>query len=135
MESIEAKVLEEVRYLNEGDLDGVCKCYRDDVVFADISDPEHPAVGMKAFRASMKDFFNGFSDLKVDITRMSCTADGTVCAAEYILSGTQNGEFAGLEPKGKNFHVQACSVYELKGDKFSRETIYWNMAGVLETLR
>lgn len=125
----------EVEDLNRGDLDGVCSRYTRDVVFEDCSDPLHPAVGMAEFRASMKAFFAGFSDLNVDIRRFLASEDGTGLAIEYVLTGTQDGPFAGIAPTNRKISAWACSVYDLKGDLIGRERIYWDMAFLLGQLR
>ncbi len=135
MSKIREKIQEEIAYLNRGDLDGVCRCYTDDVVFEDVSDPDHPAIGMAAFRESMKGFFDGFSDLNVDVQRFLCTEDENGCAVEYILSGTHDGEFAGLKPTGKKMTAYACSVYELKENLLNKERIYWDMGQILGQLK
>ena len=135
MKKIQQMVIEEVEYLNNGDLDGVCKYYSEDVVFGDTSDPENPAVGMAEFREAMKAFFDGFSDLKVEIQRFLFTEDDNVCGAEYILSGTLDGSFAGIGPTGRKMEIPAISIYELRGDLFCKEFIYWDMGKMLEQLQ
>ncbi|MEA4853045.1 MAG: ester cyclase [Christensenella sp.] len=135
MKQIKEIVLTEVECLNHGDLDGVCACYTEDVVFEDVSDPSNPAVGMAAFRESMAGFFDGFSDLKVDIQRMLLSEDRQAMAIEYILTGTHDGVFAGIAPTGKKINANACSVYDLRGDLICKERIYWDMGEILSQLK
>lgn len=135
MGKLKGIVLKEVGYLNKGDLDGVCLCYNEDVVFEDCSDPSHPAVGMAEFREAMRGFFDGFSDLNVNIERFLETTDGTGLAIEYVVSGTHDGSFAGILPTNKKMSAWACSVYDLKGDFISKERIYWDMSFILSQLK
>ena len=135
MKKIQQMVLDEVEALNKGDLDGVCGFYTDDVIFGDTSDPDNPTTDLAGFRDVMKGFFEGFSDLKVDIKRFLFTEDDSVCGAEYILTGTLDGSFAGIGPTGKSMKINAISVYELRGDLFCKEFIYWDMGKMMEQLQ
>ena len=135
MKKIQQMVLDEVECLNNGDLDGVCKFYTEDVIFGDTSAPDNPTTDLAGFREVMKGFFDGFSDLNVNITRFLFEDGDNVCGAEYILTGTLDGEFAGIGPTGKKMNIPAISIYELRGDLFCKEFIYWDMGVMLDQLK
>ena len=135
MKKIQEMVLAEVECLNNGDLDGVCKFYTEDVIFGDTSNPENPTTDLAGFREVMKAFFDGFSDINVNPQRFLFTEDDNVCALEYILTGTLDGTFAGIGPTGKKMNIPAVSVYELRGNLFCKEFIYWDMGVVMEQLK
>jgi len=135
MKKIQQMVLDEVECLNRGDLDGVCKFYTEDVIFGDTSNPDNPTTDMAGFREAMKAYFDGFPDVNVNPQRFLFTEDENVCALEFILTGTLDGEFAGIGPTGKKMNVRVISVYERRGDLFCKEFIYWDLGTVLDQLR
>ncbi|MEW6273676.1 MAG: ester cyclase [Bacillota bacterium] len=131
---IEKLIREEIDAINKGDLEAVCGYYTDDVVFLDISAPDQPAVGMAAFKEAMRAFFTAFPDMHIEITRIFSDPEGKVALAEYSLQGTQQGPMGDLAPTNRFFKVMAASVYELRGDKFCKETLYWDTASVFKQL-
>ncbi len=130
MDSKQAVTLE-IEALNRQDVDGVMAFYRDDVVFDDVSLPE-PLRGAAAMREYMAQFFTAIPDLHIEVH--SLFGDERVLAAEYDLFGTHLGDLDGHPPSGNTFRVRALSVYEYDGERFGRETFYWDSATMLRQL-
>ena len=135
MKRIQQMALEEAECLNNRDLDGVCKFYTDDVVYGDTSDPGNYISGKAGFREVTQALFDGFSDIKAVPLRFLFTEDDNVVAMEHVLTGTLDGTFAGIGPTGKKFEIKAVSVYELRGELFCREFLYWDMNSMMEQLK
>jgi predicted ester cyclase len=48
--------------------------------------------------------------------------------------GKHIGEFAGLQPSGKNVRVPICVVYDLKGNQIWRGRVYFEMPVLLQQI-
>ena len=129
--SIKEAVRKELEVLNRQDVEGVLAFYTDDVVFEDVSLPE-PLQGKAAMREFMAGIYAAFPDLHVEVH--SIFGEENIVAAEYDLVGTHRGELEGQPPTGKTFRVRAVSVYEYDGNRFTRETFYWDSASMLRQL-
>lgn len=53
-------------------------------------------------------------------------------ASEWIMTGTQTGDFPGLPATGKSFSVPVASIMEFQNGKIRRNTDYWNLASFLQ---
>jgi steroid delta-isomerase-like uncharacterized protein len=124
-------VLDEIADLNRGDLDAVLAYYTEDVWFEDITVGE-PCRGKAAMGAFMRQFLDGFPDLRVTVRH--CVAAGDTVTAEYGLSGTHTGVFLGFAPTGRSFDVPAVSIYVHDGTLFTRETVYYDSATMFRQL-
>lgn len=132
---VEKMIREEIEEgINKRDLDKVCSFYTEDVVFVDSSNPKQPAVGMYAFRNSMASLFKAFPDMRIKIHRIYSNNDGSIGVAEYTLTGTFKDDLGDIKPTNKKFEIIAASVYELSGDKFSKEILYWDTAHMYKQL-
>jgi steroid delta-isomerase-like uncharacterized protein len=127
---VTALVEEDIAAVNAGDVDRLCRCYTDDVVFVDASDADHPVAGMAAFREAMAGLFRTFPDLGVDLESVIVAEDGKRVVATYGLSGTMKGKMGDKKATGKKFHLPATSVYLMSGGRFAKETLYWDTASL-----
>jgi len=127
---VTALVEEDIAAVNAGDVDRLCRCYTDDVVFVDASDADHPVAGMAAFREAMAGLFATFPDLRVDLESVIVAEDGKSVVATYGLSGTMKGKMGEKRATGKKFHLPATSVYLVSGGRFAKETLYWDTASL-----
>ncbi|MBN1859180.1 ester cyclase [Candidatus Bipolaricaulota bacterium] len=119
-------VEEDIDAINRGDLDRLCACYTDDVVFVDISDVGSPVTGMEAFRASMQALLDTFPDMQARLEHVIAEPSGTRVVAQYELTGTMRGAMGEIPPTGKRFSIPAASIYEMRGTRFAKETLYWD---------
>ena len=85
------------------------------------------SVGKEAFTVflgEMDTFYDEFLDNMVIMT----SADGKRASAEFICNGTYKSTCEGLPPaKGQKYRLPVGCFFEVKGDKISRVTNYYNM--------
>ena len=83
--------------------------------------------------AEARQFIEGFlaacPDLQVEATVFASAGDQV--AAEWTLSGTQQGDFPDLPATGKPFRVRGVSLLELAGEKVRYLRDYWDFATFL----
>jgi len=127
-------VEEDIAAINAGDLERLCACYTNDVVFVDVSDAAHPASGMDAFRTSMQGLFDTFPDMQVRLEHTIAEPSGSRVVAQYELTGTMRGSMGDIAPTGKAFRILAASIYEIRDEKFCKETLYWDTGAMFGQL-
>jgi steroid delta-isomerase-like uncharacterized protein len=88
--------------------------------------------GKEELRASLNGYFVAFSNFKMELT--SFFASGNRCYEEWIVSGTHTGSFQGLPPTGKSISLRGILVREMKQDKTSRVTEYYDSAAMMRQL-
>lgn len=111
---------------NAGDVDTMLSCLSDDVA-------HHVNEGqIRVGRAKFADFCEHMNRCyKEELTDMVVfdTAGGTRASAEYIVNGTYLQTDAGLpEAHGQSYRLPAGSFFDLKDDKITRVTTYYNLA-------
>ena len=100
--------------------------FTDDCVFEDVA-LGATARGKEEFRRFLEEAFAAVPDIEYDVTSRLITARGA--AIEWVMSGTQKGDFPGIPATGKRFSsVRGVSILELEGDKIRRESDYWDAA-------
>ncbi len=73
---------------------------------------------------------NAFPDYKVEVRAQF--VEGSRGGAEWVMSGTHTGDLPGLPATNKYASVRAASIFELRGDKVSRWSDYFDMVTVLK---
>ena len=53
---------------------------------------------------------------------------------EVRMTGTQQGEFAGIPPSGRRMDVRLACLFEFEGDRLTCEKVYFDNATVLQQL-
>ena len=74
--------------------------------------------------------FGAFPDFKIELTSQFMVDNWA--GAEWLMSGTHQGELPGLPATNKHFTIRGASVFELQGNRFSRCSDYWDMATFLK---
>jgi steroid delta-isomerase-like uncharacterized protein len=97
----------------------------DAVIQSPIAGVHHADTAEAALRA----VFTAFQDLRQTID--SLIIDGDRVAEVRSTSATHVGEFLGLAPTGKPFHLMMVFLYELKDGKIVRERRIYDFAGML----
>ena len=69
-------------------------------------------------------------DFKIEPKSVFSTVDRL--GSEWVMSGTQTGDFPGLPATGKGFSVPVASIMEFQNGKIRRNTDYWNLASFLQ---
>ena len=84
------------------------------------------------FSAEMDKFYDEHLDNIVIMT----SSDGTRAAAEFICSGVYKSTADGLPPaRGQEYKLPVGCFFELKGDKITRVTNYYNMNDWLKQVK
>ena len=88
-----------------------------------------PSDGTDAVREFLQALMNGFPDLHADIDKMR-HADNAVFF-ETLLTGTHDGEWAGIPPTGRRVEVPVAAIFEFDEDRLLCEKVYMDFAAVL----
>jgi len=89
-------------------------------------------VGPEAGVAVAQMFAGAMSDAKISIK--SIVTSGNTAITEFIGSGTQDGEFAGIPASNKRVTMPVCDVIEIKDGKIATEREYMDMAHLLQQI-
>jgi steroid delta-isomerase-like uncharacterized protein len=76
--------------------------------------------------------FAAFPDFKMELTAHFVA--GNRAGAEWLMTGTHQGDLPGLTATNKHFSLRGASVFELHDTKFSRCSDYWDMATFLKQI-
>jgi steroid delta-isomerase-like uncharacterized protein len=88
--------------------------------------------GAEAVRELLQGFMNGFPDFHADIGKMRHADDAVF--GETIITGTHDGEWAGIPPTGRRIEVPAAGIFEFDEDRLLCEKVYVDFAAVLTQL-
>lgn len=85
--------------------------------------------GLKAFVAYLR---TGFPD--IHFTLDDLIAEGDQVVTRWRVTGTQQGEFAGVPPNGKTVHVTAINIHRIAGGQIQEAWLNWDALGMLQQL-
>ena len=103
----------------------------DGAVHEDVAEPDDVS-GRSASIEELEMFARAVPDMTV--TTKSTWAGGSFSIVEYVLSGTQRGEFRGIPASGKRLTIHALDVDESDGTRIVKRTTYSNSAEWREQL-
>ena len=111
------------------DVEKIATFFTDDCVYEDlaIGAVNHGKEELKAFVTLT---FAALPDFKIE--PKSIFSAGDRVATEWVMTGTQKGDFPGIPATGKSFSVRGASITELRAGKISRWADYWNFASFLQ---
>src|ERR671933_1878477 len=95
-----------------GNLEVIDEVMADDVVDHDPAPDQGP--GPEGFKQFFTTLRNAFPDFNIEPERMVATDDDVAIA--YTLTGTHEGEFLGVEPKGRTISVRGVKVTRFNAD-------------------
>lgn len=108
-----------------------------DEVFAEDGVYEDITAGTK--REGREDIKAGFNvnhaavpDFKVELTEVFST--GSMVACEWVMSGTQTGDYPGIPATGKPFSVRGASIVQVRDGKIIHWTDYYDGFSFLRQL-
>ena len=73
-----------------------------------------------------------FPGIELDIKKTHVAGD--VVIAEFIASGTHQGDLMGIAPTGRKVSIPACLVLEIRDGKIYAEREYFDMAHLMQQL-
>lgn len=110
---------------NDNDMDTFLSLLSDDVIH-DINQGKRE-IGKETFTQFMACMNNNYQEQLEDIIVMS-TEDGSRAAAEFVVLGEYLKHDPGYpEAKGQNYRLPAGAFFEIKGNKITRVTNYYNL--------
>jgi len=105
------------RYVEEGfnpaDMDVLDEVFAPDFVNHDTGNPA--IQDLEGLKAAVRMFHLAFPDIRA--TTDALFTDGDYVTKRFTLSGTQQGEFNGIPPTGKQFTVQGIDISRVSGGK------------------
>jgi steroid delta-isomerase-like uncharacterized protein len=113
------------------DIDKVLSLCTDDCVYEDVTMAavNHGKGELKAFGGAV---LAAFPDFKMELT--SGFTAGNWAGAEWIMSGTHEGDLPGMPATNKTFSLRGASICELHDGKVKRNSDYWDMVTFLKQI-
>lgn len=125
MNSTHSLIEQYYQYFNQRNIPAFLKLLDDDVVH-DINQGASER-GIQAFSTFMARMDDAYEESIKDLVIMT-TPDGTRAAAEFIVMGTYKKTDKGLPPAHHQTYELRCGAFfEIKNQKISRVTNYYNM--------
>ena len=88
--------------------------------------------GPDAGLAMARMFATAFPDGRINIKNLR--ADGDFVVAEFVGTGTHQGDLMGIAPTGKKVSMPVCDIIELRDGKIYREREYMDMMHMMTQL-
>lgn len=85
--------------------------------------------GTRAVRELLQGLMHGFPDLHVEIGTLQHADDAVF--GEALITGTHDGEWAGLPPTGRHVAVPIAAIFEFDEDRLLCEKVYMDFASML----
>jgi steroid delta-isomerase-like uncharacterized protein len=123
------KVYEEC--FTKGKLDLVDEIYSKDCAFHDPVFPQMGA-GAESMRRHIQMCRNAFPDLRFTVNDIIAEKDEVVI--HWTATGTQQGQFLGVQPTHRNASVTGTSICRIKNGKIFEQFADWNLLTMLEQL-
>ena len=111
------------------DIDAVMSFFVEDCIYEDVALGALNR-GKSEVRTFVQATLTAIPDFKIEPKSVFATVDRL--ASEWIMTGTQTGDFPGLPATGKSFSVPVASIMEFQNGKIRRNTDYWNLASFLQ---
>lgn len=82
--------------------------------------------GEKAVREMFGEVLRGFPDFHFNTLKLY--HDESAVILEGRMTGTHEGEFAGMAPKSRKMDIQAVCIFDFDEDRLMNETVYFDFA-------
>jgi steroid delta-isomerase-like uncharacterized protein len=112
-------------------LQAILDDYADDAI---VDDPmfEAPIVGKAAIAERKMAEVTSIGNATIDVTQRFAHGDQVV--AEWVLRGTHLGDFLGFAATGRRIEVRGMTIVTRANGKITRESLYYDVAGVQRQL-
>jgi steroid delta-isomerase-like uncharacterized protein len=118
---------------NRGEMEPFLSLLSEDVVH-DINQGGKE-VGMQMFRKFMERMNRHYKEKAVELVILA-NEEGTQGSAEFFIEGTYLSTDQGLPPaRGQKYRLRCGAFFELKGNKISRVTNYYNLTEWLSQVK
>lgn len=104
-------------------LDGILD---EDYVFHNFRDTYE---GREAAYGFLDDILRSFPDMKIDVFEQ--VADDTYVVSRLRMTGTHDGEFAGVPPTHKSVDMTGMVMFKFNGDKVVEQWAEWDILNAL----
>jgi steroid delta-isomerase-like uncharacterized protein len=94
--------------------------------------PTGQADGAQAVHDLLTGLFTAFPDWDAEVGPLQHADDAVF--VEVPMTGTQQGELAGIPPTGRRMDVRVAAIFELEEDRLLCERVYFDFATVLQQL-
>jgi steroid delta-isomerase-like uncharacterized protein len=129
MKALEHRLIEEV--WNGGNLDFAEECFTQDYVNHDPSIPEEIR-GPEGFKHNVAAIRSAFPDFHMRIVDQVAEAEKLV--TRYVITGTQEGELAGIPPSGNRIEVAGMGIDYFRRGKICESWEYYDVLGLMQQL-
>jgi predicted ester cyclase len=92
----------------------------------------HPFDGSQAVRELLQGFMNGFPDFHIEPASIRHMDDGVM--VEGLITGTHDGEWAGIAPTARRIKVPVVGIFEFDEDRLLCEKGHLDMASPLKQI-
>ena len=99
-------------------------CIYEDVTFGIVNQ------GKSAVRAFVEKVFAVHPDFRIDLSSKFVARERA--AMEWVMTGTHEGDLAGMPATHKKFSIRGASVVELDGTRIRRISDYWDLGAFLK---
>lgn len=130
VEALERRFVEE---LNKGK--AAAMAVIDELCATDIVDhggTREVTRGLKGFKQSMSEFYNGFPDIHFTIDDM--VIEGDKVAVRFTFSGTHRGEIMGVPHTNKKVTMWGIYIDRIAGGKFVESWTRYDTLGFMQQL-
>ena len=117
-------VRQHVNAENNGDLDGMISSFHS---------PHYQVIpmgaivdGEKAVHDMFGEVLRGFPDFH--FVTLKLYHDESAVILEGRMTGTHQGDFAGMTPKSRKMDIQAVCIFDFDEDRLMNETVYFDFA-------
>jgi len=113
------------------DMDRIASFFTDDCLYDDVpmSSCQH---GKEELKTSWSQFFTTCPDFRVE--PKAIFGGGEWACSEWVMTGTQSGDWPGMPATGKRFSIVGASIIELSEGRIRRNADYWDMVSLLTQL-
>jgi steroid delta-isomerase-like uncharacterized protein len=91
-----------------------------------------PLQGKQKFQEYLTNLFAAFPDLAK--TETNVVVGENQAWAEWVISGTHQGEFLSIPPTGRQIIVRGASAFQVREGKVAHERLYWDAGHLLRQL-
>jgi steroid delta-isomerase-like uncharacterized protein len=88
-----------------------------------------PSDGESAVRELLRGLMSAFPDMHVEVGRLRHAEDAVL--GESLITGTHDGDWAGIPPTGRPIAVPVVGIFEFDGDRLLCEKVYMDFATLL----